>query len=137
MTIEELGSPLDKVGINGSQDVVISRFKAKQAAEKIGFGGRDLIRISTAVSELARNIVQHARSPGSISLFHANKNGAVGIGILAEDTGKGISNPESVLQQAGTIMSGGLFGTKRISDEFAIESAVARGTRVYFIKWLK
>ena len=136
MSTPNLGTLVDRVPIKGSQDVVLCRFKGKQQAEQLGFASRDIIRISTAVSELARNIIQHAKASGEISFYKASSEGKIGIGILASDTGIGLSNPDSVLQQSNSIMSGGLYGTKKISHEFAIDSNVGRGTRVYFIRWL-
>ncbi len=136
MNLKAHGTELTKVSIQSSKDVVASRFKGKAHAESIGFSGRDIIRITTATSELARNIVQHAKAPGDITFFEVKKNGKIGIGILAEDQGVGMENARSIMEQAGTIMSGGLYGSKRLSNEFEIDSGTGRGTKVQLIRWL-
>lgn len=136
MNLKSKGTELTKVPISSSKDVVTSRFKGKSHAEAIGFTGRDIIRITTATSELARNIVQHAKAPGQITFFEIKQDGRLGLGILAEDKGVGMKDSKSVMQQAGSIMSGGLYGSKRLSNEFEIDSGTGRGTKVQLIRWL-
>lgn len=136
MNLRSTGTELTKVSIRSSKDVVTSRFKGKTHAEAIGFTERDIIRITTATSELARNIVQHAKAPGEIVFFEISKDGKTGIGILAEDKGVGMDNARSIMEQAGTIMGGGLYGSKCLSNEFEIDSGTGRGTKVQLIKWL-
>lgn len=136
MNLKSSGTELAQVSISCSRDVVSSRFKGKAHAESIGFKGRDIIRITTATSELARNIVQHAKAPGNITFFEIKQDGKIGLGILAEDRGVGMDNAKMVMEQAGSIMSGGLYGSKRLSNEFEIDSGTGRGTKVQLIRWL-
>lgn len=47
--------PIVKVGINGEQDVVVVRQRARQVSALLGYSQQDQVRIATAVSEIARN----------------------------------------------------------------------------------
>ncbi|MDQ3907151.1 MAG: ATP-binding protein, partial [Acidobacteriota bacterium] len=97
-------------------------------------------KITTAVSELTRNIYEYARS-GAITLAVAQSGPATGLHITARDDGPGIDE-----QTIDSIMRGefrsehglgiGLAGTRRLVDDFRIESAEEEGTRVTVIKWL-
>ncbi|MCU4139434.1 MAG: Anti-sigma regulatory factor [Methanophagales archaeon] len=49
-----------KIEIKEEYDIVTARVSAKEEAKKLGFGIVDQTRIATAVSELARNIVDYA-----------------------------------------------------------------------------
>jgi len=135
MNLSSDATELASVAIQTSRDVVTSRSVGKKQAEALGFSARDVIKVSTATSELARNIVQHAKAPGKISFFKCQARGQSGIGILAADEGEGMANADSILSQSSSLMSGGLYGTKRIADDFKIHSKTGRGTRVQLVKW--
>lgn len=121
--------------IQTSRDVITSRTEGKKHAVAMGFPLRDVIGITTATSELARNIIQHSKSAGRIVFFECNANGKKGIGILADDSGIGISDTKSIMQQSNRVMGGGLYGTQKLANEFLIDSKPGFGTRVQFIKW--
>lgn len=135
MNMNNLGEELAQINIKNSQDVVAARFASRQHTSSFDFSPREGIQISTAISELARNIVQHARSPGRIVIYKIEENGKTGITVQAIDSGIGIEDINSVLQKSNTVMSGGLFGTRRFASEFEIESRVGSGTTVVFRKW--
>ncbi|NET62416.1 MAG: anti-sigma regulatory factor [Symploca sp. SIO2E6] len=135
MDLQTEASELACLPINVSRDVVTSRAIGKKHAEAMGLGTRDVIKISTAVSELARNIVQHAKGPGQIHFYKYESNGQRGIGIVAQDQGQGMSDPEGIIRHSASIMSGGLFGSKRAADLFAIDSKPGGGTKVQLVKW--
>lgn len=135
MNMNNLGEKLVQIQIESSQDVVAARFASRQHTGSFGFSPREGIQISTAISELARNIVQHAKSPGHIVIYKAEENGETGITVQAIDSGIGIEDINAVLQKSNTVMSGGLFGTKRFASEFEIKSRIGFGTTVVFRKW--
>ena|SRR5437867_2085596 len=106
-------------------------------AAQMGFSSTDLVLITTAISELARNILLYAKH-GEIQLRTISNNGRQGIIVVAWDQGPGIANVEKALQP-GYSTSGslglGLPGVRRLMDEVGIVSRVGEGTTVTATKW--
>lgn len=128
-----------RVLINSDIDVVEARQKGRSLAEKMGFSSTELALIATAISELARNIVEHAGS-GEIILFSAHQPDKKGITVIASDKGQGIPNIALAMQDGYSTKRGlglGLSGAKRLMDEFEITSDVGKGTTVIVKKWRK
>ncbi|HEY2952366.1 MAG TPA: ATP-binding protein, partial [Verrucomicrobiae bacterium] len=50
-----------RVTISSTVDIVRARQKGRALATELGFEGSDLTLIATAISEVARNIVDHAK----------------------------------------------------------------------------
>ena len=95
--------------------------------------------IAAAISEVARNIVNHAQQ-GEIVLSGLHANGRHGIQVVATDQGPGISNIERAMQYGYSSSKGmgvGLPGAKWLMDEFDIQSHVGKGTRVTMRKWVR
>jgi serine/threonine-protein kinase RsbT len=129
--------PLAAVPITTAADVVRARQEGRSQAARIGFVGSDLTVIATAISELARNILEYAQS-GEI-LCGPCGNGRPGIVIVARDLGPGISDLPRALQPGFTTGKGlgmGLPGVRRLMDEFDIVSTSGEGTTVRVRKWL-
>src|SRR5260221_11009122 len=78
-----------RVAISSAADIVTARQKGRALATQLGFDGSDLTLIATAISEIARNIVAHAKS-GEIRLTPLNQNGKYGILIVANDKEPGL-----------------------------------------------
>jgi serine/threonine-protein kinase RsbT len=128
-----------QVAINNDLDVVAARVEGRNLAKAMGFGVIDQARIATAISELARNVVLYAEG-GWVTLRRIDSGENAGIEILCEDRGRGIENVEKVLQEDASTERGegmGLPGTKRLMDEFEIESRLGEGTTVRARKWLR
>lgn len=132
--LTDKGVEVAKVPIQGSQDVVLVRFMSRQQAERIGFDAREVISFSTCVSELARNVVQHAKAPGEVIIFDIKKDGKKGCRVVVSDHGEGITNPNQILAESDKMSSGGLYGTNRFADSLEIKSQIGRGTTVVFEK---
>ena len=127
-----------KLDISEEGDVAYAAMSAKEYAKEIGFSKVYQYMISTAVSELARNIFVYAKR-GSINLNFLEDNAKRGIEVLAEDSGPGIKDIESAMQDnfsTGGTMGVGLPGTKRLMDDFQIDTRPARGTKVTIRKWM-
>ena len=128
-----------KVPIRGEMDVNRSVLEARRFAIDCGFAEAPSLMISTAVSELARNILRHGGGRGEIRLTRAQGAGLEGLRVEASDYGPGIANLDLALEDhfssAGTLGLG-LPGVKRMMDEFEIDSAPGKGTRVSAVKWL-
>jgi serine/threonine-protein kinase RsbT len=104
---------------------------------ELGFNGSDLTLVATAISEVARNIVDHAME-GVIRLASVNHGSKHGIQIVAEDKGPGISDVALAMQYGYSTRKGlgvGLPGAKWLMDEFDIDSRVGEGTTITMKKW--
>lgn len=108
-------------------------------ARQAGFSRTDAYYLATAVTELAANIIHHAGS-GEIRLHPLTGQDAVGIAVIASDSGPGIANVEQALRE-GFSTSGslgcGLPGVRRLMDTLEICSDPGGGTRVYACKWVE
>ena len=119
-------------------DIVAARQLGRNEAKVIGFGTVDQARITTAISELARNIYLYARV-GEVTMERIHENGKSGIRITATDKGPGISNLKKVMEDGFSTSGGlgtGLPGIKRLMDEMEIHSSVESGTVVIVEKWI-
>ena len=128
-----------QIRIASDKDVVAARQQGRAVALQTGFTVSEATLIATAISELARNIVSYA-NPGSVTLKPANgANGAVGITIIASDSGPGIADIPQALRDGYSSSGGlglGLPGVRRLMDEFDINSRAGGGTTVTVTKWL-
>jgi serine/threonine-protein kinase RsbT len=125
------------IQIEGENDIVLARGAGRSMCQEMGFTMSSQIKIATAISELARNIVQYARRGEIVlrSLGGARR----GIEIFAYDQGPGIESVEEVLSGRYRSMSGmgkGLTGTRNLVDEFDLKSEPGRGTEVTARKYL-
>jgi signal transduction histidine kinase len=106
----------------------------------MGFDSTTQIKITTAVSEVTRNIYEYAKS-GAISLALAERGLDTGLQLTARDDGPGISEATLRAIMRGSYQSDsglgvGLSGTRKLMDEFDIKTMPGEGTRVSFIKWM-
>ncbi len=126
-----------RVPISSDIDLVRARERGRVLAGELGFAQLDLTLISTAISELARNIVRYARQ-GEIVLRPIQDGAGAGIVIIARDEGPGILDVNRAMQQGYSTSGGlglGLPGVRRIMDKFEIVSEIDRGTVVTATKW--
>ena len=127
-----------RVQVTSSADIVIARQGGRTLSSQLGFSGTDLTLIATAISEVARNIIEYA-GKGEIILRPIEGNPTRGILIVASDEGPGIPDVARALQDgysSGKGLGLGLPGAKRLMDEFEIVSEVGNGTTVTMKKWL-
>jgi serine/threonine-protein kinase RsbT len=126
------------IAISSSGDIVTARQRGRALAAGMGFSGSDLTLIATAISELARNIIEYATT-GEVMLAQADKDGRPGIVIVARDEGPGIGDVAKALSAGYSTGQGlglGLPGVRRLMDDFEITSDPGRGTKVSVRKWL-
>jgi serine/threonine-protein kinase RsbT len=125
--------------IRSDLDIVAARLAGRTLAQEVGFSGSDLIVVATAISELARNIVLYARH-GEIHLGAIEKGGLNGIEVIARDGGPGIEDVEQAMQDGFSTSHGlglGLPGTRRLMDEFDLQTKKGLGTTVTCRKWVR
>lgn len=134
---------LGDIYVRREADIVKVRERVRRLAREMGFDTTTQIKITTAVSELTRNIYEYAGS-GAITLavaFRADGSHTAGLQIIARDDGPGIDEASLRAIRRGQYSSTsglgvGLTGTRRLMDEFEIESGEREGTRVTILKWL-
>ena len=118
-------------------DVVQVRQAVRKWASELTFSLVDQTKIVTAASELARNVLVHGKG-GSVRLEVMHENGKRGLRLTFEDKGPGIADIDMALRDGFTTGSGlglGLGGSKRLVNEFEIQSKQGEGTRVTIVRW--
>lgn len=127
------------VDIYTEWDIVAARQLGRNEAKEIGFGTVDQARITTAISELARNIYLYA-GKGKIEIERLSENGLFGIMIIASDEGPGIPDIRKVMEDGFSTSGGlgaGMPGVRRLMDEFKVETQQGAGTAITATKWLR
>ncbi|WP_342599239.1 anti-sigma regulatory factor [Psychrobacillus sp. FSL H8-0483] len=127
------------VDIISEWDIVAARQLGRNEAKDIGFGTVDQARITTAISELARNIYLYA-GKGNIEIKQITESKLKGLLVIASDSGPGIPDVRKVMEDGYTTSGGlgaGLPGVKRLMDDFKIETEVGEGTTISATKWLR
>jgi serine/threonine-protein kinase RsbT len=125
------------VPITNSSDVVLVRQRVRVLATEMKFSLVDQTKIVTAASELGRNTLQHGGG-GSMELALVVNGVRRGIRMSFSDQGPGIPDIALALKDGYTSGAGmglGLGGSKRLMNEFEIESNPGGGTRVTAIRW--
>lgn len=128
-----------RVPINSDADTVTARQQGRALAAQLGLSSGDQALVATAISELARNIVEYAQR-GEIILELAERGNRRGVVVIARDEGPGIPDIERAMQDGFTTGHGlglGLPGARRLMDEFEIASVVGKGTTVIVKKWAR
>lgn len=124
--------------VRSSEAVVRIRQRVREWAVELGFGVVNQTKIVTAVSELARNMVDYAGG-GTVRLEVLSQDNHPGLRLIFEDKGPGIKDVEQALKDGYSTRGGlglGLGGSRRLMDEFEIESAVGKGTLIRVTKWI-
>lgn len=135
MTFDDFEQTVLKVSKDA--DVVSARQHGRKMATDIGFSSPDQALLTTAISELARNIVTYA-GDGEIKLSVVEGPQGAGIRVEARDRGPGIEDIPAAMTDGfstGNSLGLGLPGTKRIVDEFEIHSEPGKGVLVTAVKW--
>jgi serine/threonine-protein kinase RsbT len=128
-----------RVPIENEADIVTARQQGRQLAATRGFSTTEQTLIATAISEVARNIVEYARR-GEIILSPVDGHGRRGVVVVARDDGPGIIDTDLAMRDGYSTMKSlgmGLPGAKRLMDEFELESEPGRGTRITMTKWVR
>ncbi|MDP8932155.1 MAG: ATP-binding protein [Actinomycetota bacterium] len=125
------------VPIRSDQDMVEARARSRLLAEALGFSRTDATLIATAVSEITRNILVHARH-GEISFRPVREETRFGLVVVARDSGPGIRDVSRAVESGFASTGGlglGLPGARRLMDEFEVDSQPGEGTTVTMTKW--
>ena len=120
-----------------SNDVVLARQRVRHWAVELRFTLVDQTKLVTAASELARNALDHGKG-GTMTIEVLSVGAKSGLRLIFEDQGPGIPDVELALKDGYTSATGmglGLGGSKRLVNDFSIETEVGKGTRVTVARW--
>jgi serine/threonine-protein kinase RsbT len=123
--------------LRSDEDVVALRKHVRERAVAIALSLVDQTKLVTAASELARNTLKYGGG-GMVCLDALTDGFRKGIGLIFVDNGPGIPDLELALRDGYTTGGGlglGLGGSKRLVDEFDIDSRAGEGTAVSVVKW--
>ena len=125
------------IAIASTESVVEARQRGRDLASQMGFTQSEATMIAAAISELARNTIDHGGG-GSVRMRWVVQGKRKGLRLDFVDAGRGISNVELALRDGYTTGTGlglGLSGSRRLMSEFEIESEVGKGTHVSVTRW--
>jgi serine/threonine-protein kinase RsbT len=127
----------DTLPVRTDQDVVMARQAVRRMTKELGFSLVDQTKMVTAASELARNTVTHGRG-GDMHYEFLQDGDRQGLRLSFVDEGPGIANVTLAMTDGWTTGTGlgmGLSGSRRLVNEFHIESQPGQGTRVTITRW--
>lgn len=127
----------ESLPIQNSADIVIVRQQVRTLAGEIGLSLVDQTKIVTAASELARNTLDHGRG-GHVQLELLKNGTRAGLKLVFEDRGPGIKDIALAMTDGYTTGGGlglGLSGSKRLVNDFDIQSKLGEGTRITVVRW--
>ncbi|MCX2900788.1 anti-sigma regulatory factor [Pseudomonas mandelii] len=120
------------------QDVVLARQTARKLATECGMRLIDLTKMVTAVSELARNTMVYGGG-GDMDWQILDDNARTGLRLVFRDEGPGIPDIKLAMTDGWTSGGGlglGLTGAKRLVEEFELDTAPGKGTRITITRWV-
>lgn len=128
----------DKVlPIDGNDDIVLVRQETRRWATQLGFSLVETTKMVTAASELARNALEHGGG-GTVQFRVLERDRRRGLCLTFHDEGPGIPDLERAMTDGYSTGSGlglGLSGSKRLVNDFSIDTAPGKGTTVRITRW--
>ena len=125
------------IALRSTDDIIKARQLVRDCAVLQGLSLVDQTKLVTAASELARNTLVHGGG-GEMCLQAVNEGVRRGVQVTFTDQGPGIADLELAMTDGYTTRGGlglGLSGSKRLVNEFAIESKPGKGTTVRIVRW--
>jgi serine/threonine-protein kinase RsbT len=126
-----------RLPLRTDEDVVALRRHVRERAVAIALSLVDQTKLVTAASELARNTIKYGGG-GEVMLDALDDGLKRGVGLVFLDRGPGIADIDIALRDGYTTGGGlglGLGGSRRLVDEFNIDSRPGEGTAVAVVKW--
>ncbi|MCG5467366.1 anti-sigma regulatory factor [Micromonospora sp. LAH09] len=132
----DLGQPQAQ-SVRSDEDVVRVRQLVRAVAVAVKLSLVDQTKVVTAASELARNTLVYGGG-GSVEVTTVDNGRRKGVRIVFADSGPGIADLNLAMTDGYTSGGGlglGLSGSRRLVDEFEIETSPETGTRITVTKW--
>jgi len=126
-----------RLPLRTEHDIVMARQHVRKVAQELRFSLVDQTKIVTAASELARNALVYGGG-GDMDWELVQNGSKRGLRLCFSDQGPGIPDLELALKDGWTSGNGlglGLSGTRRLVNEFDLDSGPGRGTRVVITRW--
>ena len=123
--------------LRSEHDIVLARQQVRRLTQELKFSLVDQTKMVTAASELARNAVVYGGG-GMMEWEVLSVDGRRGLKLRFADEGPGIPNLDLAMTDGWTSGKGlgmGLTGTKRLVNDFDIDTKVGAGTRVTIARW--
>ena len=123
--------------IRTREDIVRVRQATRENAIAQGFSLVDQTKLVTAASELGRNTLDYGNG-GDVEIVRMVDGARKGVRLTFSDQGPGIEDLEKALTDGYSTGGGlglGLSGARRLSNEFTIDSAPGKGTRIMIARW--
>ncbi|MFB7746241.1 anti-sigma regulatory factor [Streptomyces sp. NPDC056132] len=127
----------DVLEITTTAGVVQTRQQVRALAQQCRLSLVDQTKLITAASELARNTLIHGGGGTMIGAV-VEERGRRGVRLAFTDHGPGIADIDLALTDgwtSGTGMGLGLSGSKRLVDDFVLDTTPGEGTTVTITKW--
>jgi len=127
----------DRIDVRAVDDIIKARQLVRDSAIAQGLSLVDQTKLVTAASEIARNTVIHGGG-GYMRLETLNDGTRRGIRVTFSDQGPGIADIALAMKDGYSTAGGlglGLGGTKRLVNEFDLESEPGKGTKVTILRW--
>jgi serine/threonine-protein kinase RsbT len=123
--------------LRSEHDIVLARQQVRRLTQELQFSLVDQTKMVTAASELARNALVYGGG-GKMEWEVVSAESRRGLKLLFSDEGPGIPNLDLAMTDGWTSGKGlgmGLTGTKRLVNDFDIDTKVGAGTRVTIARW--
>jgi serine/threonine-protein kinase RsbT len=128
-----------EIQIDKEAEIVVVRQRVRELARQYGFDQFAVAALTTAASELSRNVWVHAQR-GIARITVLRRGNRVGLELEFVDHGPGIADLNRALAggfSTAKSLGLGLSGTKRLVDEFSVDTELVRGTKVVIHEWRK
>jgi serine/threonine-protein kinase RsbT len=123
--------------IRDASDLAVVRRHVRAFGSAQGLGEVAVEALATAVTEIARNVLDHA--DGGVLRMEPSLRGAQsGVAVTVQDCGPGIADLAQAMQDGYSTRDSlgmGLPGARSLVDDFEIDSQPGRGTTVRLWKW--
>ncbi|MFJ9343007.1 anti-sigma regulatory factor [Streptomyces sp. NPDC101733] len=125
--------------ITANAGVVQARQAVRALAQACRLSLVEQTKLITAASELARNTLIYGGG-GTMTAALVEEHGRRGVRLSFVDQGPGIADIDLAMTDGWTSGSGmglGLSGSKRLVDDFVLDTAPGQGTSVTITKWAR
>lgn len=140
-TVVGVRASAETVVVASEADLLRVRSALRAHAQQAGLGLTATTKLVTAGSELARNIIRYATGgEGTVSIRQCAGPQGSGVRAVFRDTGPGIADLDEAMRDGFSSAGGlglGLPGSRRLVDDFHIDSAPGRGTKVVIEQWIR
>jgi serine/threonine-protein kinase RsbT len=126
------------LNLRNSLDVVVVRAAVRKLADAVGYSLADQARISAAVYEVARAIVNYAGQGEVVVSWREDDGQHRGLQCLCHDRGLDAPALTTVLQagEASTASKINYSSLRKLVDEFKVSEDARHGNCVTLVKWM-